>query len=86
MKPAAYFKAWAAAAVLGALTVACSPPPSAKASEGVKARHHLPRGFVVFTDPVTGCEYLQLYDKAITPRMEWSGYSNESYRVKGCRR
>lgn len=40
-------------------------------------------GLLVVTDPVTGCEYLQLYADAITPRMTKEG--GGSYRQKGCK-
>lgn len=42
-------------------------------------------GVMVFADPETGCEYLSLYDKGITPRIELNGTINGGAHVRGCR-
>lgn len=41
-------------------------------------------GVSVWVDPETGCEYLFLYNKAATPRMEYNSFSATPQRHKGC--
>ncbi len=41
-------------------------------------------GISVWVDPNSGCEYLVLYDKAVTPRTEHNGAYNGASKQMGC--